>query len=119
MSLVQVESTRSVLQDQVSSLEGSLTSLEEEGCKLRESLDLGKQCVHFLEDKEKDLSVQMELQESQVKHFTGEVSEVRHRLQLEIGHSADYWGQGFIDGFNPSKLPCLFDTLTWTTLRFQ
>lgn len=28
---------------------------------------------------------------------------MRHHLQLKIGHSSDYWAQGFVDGFNSLK----------------
>lgn len=28
---------------------------------------------------------------------------MRHQLQLEIGHSSDYWARGFFDGFDSIK----------------
>ncbi|KAB1202582.1 hypothetical protein CJ030_MR8G016256 [Morella rubra] len=49
-SLIQVESTKSVLQDRVSNPEGSVTWLEGEGRKLRESLGLGEERIRFRED---------------------------------------------------------------------
>lgn len=33
---------------------------------------------------------------------------MRHQLQLDIGHSSDYWAQGFTDGFNSLKTALSF-----------
>ncbi|KAB1219013.1 hypothetical protein CJ030_MR3G015071 [Morella rubra] len=61
VSFVQVEGIKSALQDQVSGLESSVTLLEEEGHKLRESLALREEHICFLEDKKRNLSNQIEL----------------------------------------------------------
>lgn len=74
----QAENTGLILQDHISGLEVSLASSVGKNSELQESLDLGKERIRSLEDRERNLSLQAELQENRLKDLTDQVSEVRH-----------------------------------------